>query len=193
MILTYSDAIETVNKIIGGYRSNKPLVIAIDGRSASGKTTFAENFGCPVIHTDDFFRPREKDGTLNISEYSGNFDIFRFKSEIIDNIKSGQIVKYGVFDCSVGTVTETVTVGKSNCYIIEGAYSLHPQLGEYAKLKIFFDIGEETQKKRIASRNGLDGLERFLRLWIPAEERYLNFYNIESQCDFTVRTEDCNG
>jgi len=189
MIINYSKAIETVNRMIREYESNKPLIIAIDGRSASGKTTFAEKFDCPIIHTDDFFRPRDNNGKINMEEYSGNFDISRFKTEIIDKLHSGEVITYGVFDCSVGAVTKTVTADKSNCYIVEGAYSLHPELGDYADLKIFFNIDKELQIKRITSRNGADGLKNFLCLWIPAEERYMDFYNIENKCNFTVKAE----
>ena len=40
------------------------VIIAIDGPSATGKTTFAKNikkhFDCNVFHMDDFFLPDEK-------------------------------------------------------------------------------------------------------------------------------------
>lgn len=43
---------------------NQPAIIAIDGRSAAGKTTLASNFArelnAVLIHADDYFLPEEK-------------------------------------------------------------------------------------------------------------------------------------
>ncbi len=168
----------------------KPFVLAIDGRSASGKTTFAsrlsEIVGAPVIHTDDFFRPRNKEGELEISEYSGNFDIERFKNEAVCGIASGKDFCVSAFDCKKGMITETLKYSRSDVYIVEGAYSLHPELGKYWDLSLFFDVDSETQQKRIVNRNGIKSYIAFESIWIPAEERYFEKYKIMSRSDSII-------
>ncbi len=170
--------------------SSKPFVIAIDGRSASGKTTFAsrlsEMVGTPVIHTDAFLRPRNKDGALEISEYSGNFDIDRFKSEAVRGMMGGKDFCISVFDCKKGMISETVNYSRSDVFIVEGAYSLHPELGKYWDLALFFDVDPETQKKRIIDRNGIESYAVFEGIWIPAEERYFEKYKIMRVSDLII-------
>ena len=174
---------------------NLPIIVAIDGRSASGKTTFANLFkdddGFYVIHTDDFYRPKNSQGELEISEFDGNFDLERFKIEVVDKLNSNSF-SYGVFDCRDQAITKTVTVEEPKCIIIEGAYSHNPNLSEYADLKIFFDIGTEQQKERIIKRNGKESFDAFKSLWIQAEERYFCHYSIEETSDYII-TEENNG
>ena len=181
-----------ITEKISNSSNGSPLIIAIDGRSASGKTTFAKRFenekGVFVIHTDDFYRPKNSSGLLEISEFDGNFDIKRFKSEVVDNLKKDRFT-YGVFDCSCQKVTETVSVCSPKCIIVEGAYGQNPNLTDYANIKVFFDIDEETQKKRIIVRNGEAGYQKFKNIWIQAEERYFNHYKIKENTHYIVMEE----
>ena len=57
--------------------------------------------------------------------------------------------------------------------IVEGAYSLNPKFGDYADLKIFYDIAPGEQIRRIRLRNGERGLRMFQTRWIPLEEKYI--------------------
>ena len=187
MTVSIKDALSLIQKRIRSHK--KPFVIAIDGRSASGKTTFAQALGCPVIHTDDFYRPRNEEGELDISEFDGNFDYARFKTEIVGRIGQGKAFSYGVFDCALGKISSSISVPDFDCIAVEGAYSLNPRLGDYADMKIFFDVSKDVQAQRIEARNGREALSRFKEIWIPAEERYFLHYNIQRQCEITVSTE----
>ena len=174
-------------------KKDSPLIIAIDGRSASGKTTFCERFECingiSIIHTDDFYRPKNVEGKIEMSEFDGNFDIERFKIEVVDKLQQPEFT-YGVFDCSKQIITKTVSVTADKCIIIEGAYSLNPNLLEYADIKVFFDIGESTQKARICKRNGESAYEKFKNLWIEAEERYIKHYKIKENSHYVILEEN---
>ena len=188
--MTYNEGISLVSDVIRNASFETPAVIAIDGRSASGKTTFAkeieERFGIPVIHTDDFCRPRNEKGELEISEFDGNFDVERFKNEVICGIKSVNSFKISIFDCKKGCISNTIEVPRAKCYLVEGAYSHDPKLGEYSTVKIFFDIGADLQKERLKVRNGNKALETYLSIWIPAEERYIRHYGIVEKSDYHI-------
>lgn len=174
--------------------ANLPFVIAIDGRSASGKTTFAnilnKELKIPVIHTDDFFKPKSHEGKILITEFDGNFDIERFKNEVINGIASQNDFEIGIFNCFKNEIEKRILVPKSNCYIIEGAYSLNPNLGNYADFKIFFNINSTLQKERIVKRNGIELYKVFQNIWIPAEERYFNHYHIKELCNYVVEERE---
>lgn len=188
--MTYSECRSVLIELIEKSSCETPLVIAIDGRSASGKTTFANEVArsanIPVIHTDDFCRPRDKEGNLNLSEFDGNFDIERFKKQVVKGLKSKNDFEIGIFNCQKGCIDGYANIPKSSCYIIEGAYSLNPNLGEYATLKIFFDTSKEIQIERILKRNGEKALAKFLSVWIPAEERYISHYKISEKCNYYI-------
>ncbi len=188
--MTYKEAASLVRDIINQASESTPAVIVIDGRSASGKTTFAKEIseltGVPVLHTDDFCRPRDEKGNLAISQFDGNFDLERFYNEVVCGIKSRRDFEIGVFDCSKGCISEKRKYSKSNCYIAEGAYSHNPKLGDYATIKLFFDVDKNLQRERILRRNGKNALEKYLSLWIPAEERYIEHYNITEKSNHII-------
>ena len=198
MTISIKPAIEYINERVSEHTNKSPLIVSIDGRSAAGKSTFARllqsGTDFPVIHTDDFCRPRDNNGVLNISMYEGNFDIQRFKKEVVDNLKLSYFT-YGVFDCSKGIIAEMKEVTSAKCLIVEGAYSHHPLLGDYADIKLFFDIDPITQRKRILLRNIETNAENFKNIWIPAEERYFSHYGIIEKSHFIIvaQSEDNNG
>ena len=70
--------------------------------------------------------------------------------------------------------------------IFEGAYSLHPDFGDYYDLAIFSDISPDEQRRRILSRNGERMLKRFEQEWIPMEEKYFAGFNIRQKCKITI-------
>jgi len=182
----FNTALELVKNKIKECDNSKPFVVVIDGMAASGKTTFANMLGTAVVHTDDFYRPRNSNGALSLSQYSGNFDIERFKSQVVCNLINGKDFEYGVFDCKEQRISETVKVKCQGAIIVEGAYSLHSDLGEYADLKLFFEISGEEQIARIIKRNGTDAQKSFSEIWIPAEQRYFEYYSIKDKADITV-------
>ena len=199
MNMTFNNGFEYLKSLLANRNKDKLFIIAIDGRAASGKTTLASELSrvddIPVLHTDDFFKPRNNYSRLEMTEFDGNFDIGRFHKEAVFGMLSREEFEIGIYDCKKGSISETVLYKPSDCFIVEGAYSLNPQLGEYADLRIFVDIDKQLQKTRIISRNGIDGYKRFESVWIPAEERYFSYYKIRDSVDLIISQDngDCNG
>lgn len=69
---------------------------------------------------------------------------------------------------------------------MEGAYSLHPEFGCYADLKVFFDISKAEQIKRIRKRNGEQKAAIFAKRWIPMEEKYIKKFDIKAKADIII-------
>ena len=67
--------------------SHKNVVIAIEGGSASGKTTLGSLlealYDCTVLHMDDFFLRPEQRTTARYAEVGGNVDYERFLDEVL--------------------------------------------------------------------------------------------------------------
>lgn len=170
------------------------ITIAIDGPCASGKTTLAsalsKKFGAQIIHTDDFFLPFDMRTEERLSQAGGNVHYERFADEVVAGIKKGESFVYGIFDCGTGVVSKSEPIYPHKNIIIEGAYSLHPEIpDDIYDLKIFIETDIETQLERILNRNGAKALETFKSKWIPFENRYFDEYKIKWKCDIILQTK----
>jgi len=172
--------------------NNGRAVIALDGNCASGKSTLADEiqslFGGTVIRADSFFLPFQMRTDERLGEPGGNFHRERFIAEVIEGICSGEAFSYGVFDCSVGEVTRSITVDENRLIIVEGSYCMHPLIDFEYDLKIFCTTDKKTQLSRIAERNGESATQIFKDKWIPLENRYFDYCKIKNKCDVTIVT-----
>ena len=152
-------------------------VIAVDGRAASGKTTLARQLarilGAGVVHMDDFFLPPELRTEERYAEPGGNVHYERFIEEVLPRLKESVPFSYRKFDCSTMDYGGRAEIGGEGWRIVEGAYSLHPKFGDYADLKVFYDVAPAEQMRRIRLRNGERGARMFKERWIPLEELYI--------------------
>ncbi len=162
-----------------------PLVIAIDGRAASGKSTLAEQLrkllDADVIHMDDFFLPPELRSEERLAEVGGNIHYERFCEEVLPYLKFSEGFSYRIFDCGKMDYNGERKIEKRTIRIVEGSYSHHPKFEEYADLFVFSDVDAEEQMRRIRVRNGEEKAQMFAKKWIPMEERYFaSFYTEEN-------------
>ena len=169
---------ETAKKHIDELLAEKDTVIvAIDGKCTSGKTTLAsklaEIYGCNVFHMDDFFLRRSQRTPERFAEVGGNVDYERFREEVLLPLRSGKAFSYRPFDCSTFTLAAPVAVTPKKLNIIEGTYSHHSYFGNPYDLKILLTVDEETQRQRVLERPAFLH-KRFFEEWIPMENRYLD-------------------
>lgn len=168
-------------------REKVRVIVAIDGRCASGKSTLAkqleENYGWPVVHMDDFFLRPEQRTSERYAQPGGNIDYERFSAEVLAPCSRGERVCYRPFDCHTMTLSDPVALPDSPVVIVEGSYSCHPALREFYDLKIFLSVEPRTQMERIIAREGEPYAQVFRQKWIPLEEAYFAAYDVEHGCD----------
>ncbi len=164
------------------------VVIAIDGKCASGKSTLAkkleDKYNATVFHMDDFFLPFVRKTVERLSEAGGNVDYERAYEEIFSHLEDDSIT-YGRFDCSNGQVYEE-TKKLEKLVVIEGAYSMRPEFRMFYDLTIFSDIDYELQKNRIKERNGEEMLSKFIKEWIPLENTYFDELDIKNKSEIVL-------
>ena len=165
------------------------VIVAIDGKCTSGKTTLAgrlaEMYDCNIFHMDDFFLRPEQRTPERFAEIGGNVDYERFMEVVLIPLKAGQAFAYRPFDCSTFTLAEPVTVVQKKLNIIEGTYSHHPYFGDPYDLKIVLTVDENTQRERILQRPAFLH-KRFFEEWIPMENQYFEGLSIKCQCDILI-------
>ncbi len=174
-------------------------VLAIDGRCGGGKTTLAEltmsvfgGKGAAVIAMDDFFLPPEKRTKERFDEPGGNVDYERFLREVSPALRTPKGFTYRAFDCSVMRLQGSKSIpplDEAPLRIVEGSYSMRPDLREGYDIKVFVDIDEDEQRQRILKRNGPELYRMFIDRWIPLENFYFEKLDIQSHCDFKVKME----
>ena len=175
--------------------SGKPqILLAIDGKCAGGKTTLGyylqSEFGGTLLHMDDFFLRPEQRTKERLSQPGGNVDYERFREEVLRPLIRGEDVCYRPFNCSTLQVEKgrrlvTLDPG-SRLYIIEGSYSCHPYFENPYDLRIFIDINEKEQLERIRRRNGEQLFKRFQNEWIPMENTYFEYFQIQENSDIRL-------
>lgn len=179
-----SNLINTIQTLLDGGGN---IIVAIDGRCGSGKTTLAgslaADFECNVFHMDDFFLRPEQRNPARLAEAGGNVDYERFAQEVLKPLSQGQAVEYRRYDCHSEVIEDAVCVPFRQLSIVEGTYSMHPELIDYYDLKVFLDVSTDLQRERIEKRNSPELAQRFFNEWIPMEEKYFDELEIRQKAD----------
>lgn len=167
-----------------------PVNLAIEGGSASGKSTLGKLletlYDCTVFHMDDFFLRPEQRTPERFAEAGGNVDRERFLEEVLLPLSKNEAVQYRRFDCSTMQIEPPIRIDPTKLTVTEGAYSMHPTLSPYYNCSVFLDISSELQKERILRRNGSAMAARFFNEWIPLEQKYFSEMKIKEHCDMTI-------
>lgn len=169
------------------------LIVGIDGRCGSGKSTMAqflaEHFDARVIHMDDFYLPIDKRRENWREVPCANMDLQRLIDTVFLPAKKNQEICYQAYRCQLGSYTDLIVEPQKPLTIVEGSYALHPQLAAYYDDTVFMTCSSTTQEKRLKEREQ----ERFVnyqKLWIPLEEAYYKETGVESCADYFICTDE---
>lgn len=165
------------------------VIVAIDGKCTSGKTTLAaqlaEYYDCNVFHMDDFFLRPEQRTPQRYAEVGGNVDYERFLAEVLIPLRQGNSFSYRPFACKTFTFSSPVSVLPKALTVVEGSYSLHPYFADPYDLRILLTVDPEVQHTRVLERPAFVQ-ERFFTQWIPMENAYLEHFQIADKADIIL-------
>ena len=173
-------------------KPTKPLVLALDGRCGSGKTTLADRLtrqfpASIVLHTDDFYLPPAQRVRGWEKTPCANMDLIRLRDEALRPAYEGQPVLYRAYSCRAGAYQPVQELAAQPLVILEGSYSHHPLLAPYEDFRVFMTCSDAEQTRRLQAREG-DRYPDFAARWIPLEEAYFTQHNIEDAADFVMDT-----
>lgn len=172
-------------------------LIAIDGRSGSGKSRLAQalaaHLDCPVFHLDHFFLPSALRTPQRLAQPGGNIHYERVQEELLAPLLSGDAVCFRPWDCRSDSYGTPIHWSGGCTAVIEGSYALHPALRASYGLQIFLTCTPDVQRQRLLAREGATRIDAFLTQWIPLEEQYFSHFGLPEGCDFLLDTSTLEG
>ena len=185
---------EAIALIEARLEKQERVIVALDGMSCSGKSTWAralaEKFSGSVVHMDDFFLPRDRFTEEMQALPGGNMDRDRFRAEVLLPLVAGKDFAYSPFSCQEQALLPDKVSVTGRLIVVEGAYALLPAWGIYWDFALFLQVSVEEQQGRLLLRNGARGMVPFLTRWIPREESYFAACDVRTRCDAIVDGEE---
>lgn len=189
----YARLLPLLTAIDDGLAEKGRLLVAIEGGAASGKSTLGELlthiYDCTLFHADDYFLQPHQRSAERLAEAGGNLDRERLEAELLRPWKTGGAVTWRRYDCHSQRLCPAVETELKPLTILEGAYSMHPDLEKYYDLSVFLDIGPELQAQRILRRNTPEMAERFFTTWLPLERRYFEATGAAKRCGLILEVD----
>lgn len=186
--------------IVLSNQGTSPYTVAINGKDASGKTIFADNFASYLktktnrqiirISLDDFMNERRVRRTITPSEgetcylYTFNFDLF--KKYVLEPLRTegNKIYKTKVFDyhSDKPAYSEDKKADNNAIVIIDGVFLFKDDLINYWSLKILLEVSDDIIIERGAERdtNRIGDYDR-------ARQQYIDRY-VKSQVIYYKET-----
>lgn len=166
------------------------LLVCIDGPCGSGKSTLASQLqqltGASVVPMDDFFLPHPRKTPERLATPGGNADWERLCSEFLQPWLERGTAAYRPYRCGEQAFGAPVEVPPHRLTIIEGSYSLMPDIARHADLRVFLTVDALRQQQRILRRNGPDMLRMFQTRWIPLEQAYFDAFSLPDAACLTL-------
>lgn len=170
----------------------KPLLMCIDGRCTSGKSTLAamlqDRLGANVVHADDFYLQPSQQTSERYADPGGNLDRERLLEEVIRPWQNTGAFCYRPYDAHNNTFGEPLCFPRRDVTIIEGSYSSHPDLWPAYDLHVFLTTSRENQLERVRRRDGEAAVREFDKQWIPLEELYFSSADLEKRSELFFET-----
>lgn len=152
--------LDTIAELVRGQRGPRTL-LAVDGRSGSGKSTFADELtarlvarGDAVVRstTDSFHRPRQerlrRGPTSAEGYYLDSYQLGVIVEELLLPFARGAgEVRTAAFDePSDSPVDEVVPVPAAAVLVFDGLFLQRPELDEYWDMTVFLDADERRER-----------------------------------------------
>jgi len=176
-----------------------PLLVAIDGRSGTGKSTLAkevaERVNGVVILGDDFYSggsfedwdkrsPKEKADLC--------IDWKRIRTEALEPLLSGKSASWHPFNWQTGKgLAEHFIKAQAACVIIlDVVYSNRPELSDIVDLSVLVQLSDTVRRKRLKRRERGSFMVKWHQVWDEAEDYYFSQIRPPSTFDLVVETEE---
>lgn len=188
-------SIEDAASTILALRLPHPIRVAVDGRTASGKTTFADLLAAALRQSsrsvirasiDGFHQPkaiRHRRGRLSPDGYYEDArDFAAVRKFLLDPLGPGGDLRYliATFDLERDAPLEkkALKAGEDAVLLVDGTFLQRPELKDAWDFIVFLDVAEEEARQRGVARDALalggavGASELYIKRYAPAFTRY---------------------
>jgi len=211
--LSYAALVETVSTYLSNLQTGGPLRVAVDGRTACGKSTFARSLearlqtnGCHFLHTtiDGFHNPKVVRYARGRHSAEGYYrdarDLAAIRRELLDPLGSGgsRLIRMETFDLASDRLVDrpAVCVPEDTILIVDGTFLARPELSNSWDVHIFLRTRRETSRARGMARDIAAGGDPdqvrviYDQRYLPAFDLYLSEADPEARSDILIDFED---
>ena len=176
----YADQVLSQIVDLIGAADRSPVVVGIDGQGGSGKSTLAAEFVARagrgvIIAGDDFYAdmPDAERAALDAAAgYERYFDWQRLRAQVLIPARAGDgVLRYQRYDWGSQRLGPWVEMPMPDVVVVEGVYTLRPQLLGLLDVKVYVRAAEHARMDRQIARgqNSSDWIAR----WVAAEDFYI--------------------
>lgn len=193
MISTTDHAAEGLRSLVSAL-DRRPVLVGIDGQGGAGKSTFARAVvgslpGAVVVEGDDFYRDMDEAARAALDPAAGvehYFDWQRLRREVLEPVRRGDdTLRYQRYDWGNGAMGGWVEQVMPEVVVVEGVYTLRPQLLDLVDVAVWVETSEATRLRRQAERG--ENADEWIARWVAAEDHYVASYDPRSRAALHVQ------
>jgi molybdopterin-guanine dinucleotide biosynthesis protein A/uridine kinase len=176
---------------------DRPVVIAIDGPSCSGKSIFATavalRSGAAVLEGDDFYRDTlptlsaiHRQAMPDAAVVDAVIDWERLRDDGLRPLRAGHAATFQPYDWDAndGRLAPAKTVPAAKLIIVEGVYAARSELADVIDFTVYLGIDPDLRAKRYAQREDEPGWRGF---WERGEIYY--FSDVRPPASFDLQLD----
>jgi molybdopterin-guanine dinucleotide biosynthesis protein A/uridine kinase len=177
---------------------DRPVVVAIDGPSCSGKSILAAavslRTGGSVLAGDDFYRsmlPRmagsQREAMSDAAVVASVIDWQRLRDEGLTALRAGDAATFQPYDWDAndGRLAAPKIIPAAKVIILEGVYAARPELADLIDLAVYLGVDPKVRADRYAQR-GDD--PKWREFWERGEVHY--FGAVRPPLSFDLQLDD---
>lgn len=193
--MEFPEAQVATQRILELTKKTSPIVIAVDGRSGTGKSTLsawiALHVGATLIDQDDFYAGGDIDMWRHLTPREKAHRVIdwrRVRTEALLPLRSGVQAHWHPFDWEAmeGLASKPITAQPSRIVILDGAYSSRPELGDLIDLSILVTLPDAVRRERLQKREGEGFISEWFSIWDEAEEYYFGTVRPSDTFDLVI-------
>jgi uridine kinase len=161
-------------------RLGRTRLIALDGRSGSGKTWLAEllagRLRAPVIHMDDLY-----------PGWSGLARAVRIVNDwVITPLATQQPARWRRFDWDAMAYAEWRTTEAADTVVLEGCGSVRAELAGAYAARIWVEAPADARRRRLEARGDWSMYQPHVQRWASQEDVLYRTERTRHHCDLVV-------
>ncbi len=188
-------ALQELVALITTLASRSPLtMVAIDGPSGAGKSTLSRTLNgllpdSQVVDLEFFYSDVGVDPPDGLSPeecYEQHVDWRSLDAQVLRPLRRGESGRYRLYDWNTGQRGDWVDVAPEGIVLIDGLYSMRPELMDVYDLTVYVDAPPGERSARLAKRpDNPIWVER----WAVGFNWYIDHMRVKERADVVISGE----